>query len=292
MEAIKRILSDYRLSIPTKIYITDIIEIIILAFLLYHVAKWIKNTRAWALVKGLAVIMVFWLVAVIFQFNVIIWIISNTINVGIIAVLIIFHPELRKALEQLGKKNIFRSIVIFDDAKDKSERFSDHTLEEIIRATFEMARSKTGALIVIEEEISLSEFESTGIPLDSMLSSELLINIFERNTPLHDGAVIIRANRIVAATCYLPLSDNIQLSKDLGTRHRAGIGITEVTDCLTIIVSEETGKVSISKEGKLIRNVDGDYLRIKLIGAQKKTADAKQRLRFWRGRRGNEREVD
>lgn len=292
MESIRKLISDYRLSIPTNIYTADIIEIIILAFLLYHVTKWIKNTRAWTLVKGLAVIMVFWLVAVIFQFNVIIWIISNTINVGIIAVLIIFHPELRKALEQLGKKNIFRSILIFDDAKDKNERFSDYTLDEIIRATFELARHKTGALIVIEEDISLSEYESTGISLDSKISSELLINIFERNTPLHDGAVVLRANRIAAATCYLPLSDNIQLSKDLGTRHRAGIGITEVSDCLTIIVSEETGKVSIAKEGKLIRNVDGDYLKIKLIAAQKKTIDAKQRLRFWRGRRGNEREVD
>lgn len=292
MEAIKKLISDYRLSIPTNIYVADIIEIIILAFLLYHVTKWIKNTRAWTLVKGLAVIMVFWFVAVIFQFNVIIWIISNTIDVGIIAVLIIFHPELRKALEQLGKKNVFRSILIFDDGKNKNERFSDHTLDEIIRATFELARHKTGALIVIEEDISLNEFEITGISLDSKISSELLINIFERNTPLHDGAVILRGNRIAAATCYLPLSYNIQLSKDLGTRHRAGISVTEVSDCLTIIVSEETGKVSIAKEGKLIRNVDGDYLRIKLIGAQKKATDSKKHLKLWRGRRGNEREVD
>ncbi|NLJ96519.1 MAG: TIGR00159 family protein, partial [Clostridiales bacterium] len=246
----------------------------------------------WALVKGLAVIMLFWLIAVIFQFNVVIWIISNTIDVGIIAILIVFQPELRKALEQLGKKNLFRSMLIFEDVKEKNERFSDYTLDEIIRATFELARNKTGALIVIEEDILLYEYENTGISLDSILSSELLINIFERNTPLHDGAVILRGNRITAATCYLPLSDNIQLSKDLGTRHRAGIGISEVSDCLTIIVSEETGKVSIAKEGKLIRNVDGDYLRIKLIGSQKKTADAKQRLRFWRGRRGNERKVD
>lgn len=291
MEAIKNLIKDYRLSIP-NIYITDIFEIIILAFLIYHVVKWIKNTRAWALVKGLAVIMLFWLIAVIFQFNAVIWLISNTIDVGIIAILIVFQPELRKALEQLGKKNIFRSILIFDDEKNKVERFSDYTLDEIIRATFELARHKTGALIVIEEDISLSEYEHTGIAIDSITSSELLINIFEKNTPLHDGAVLLRGNRIAAATCYLPLSDNIQLSKDLGTRHRAGIGISEVSDCLTIIVSEETGKVSIAKEGKLIRNVDGDYLRIKLTGAQKKTTDTKQRLRFWRGRRGNEREVD
>jgi diadenylate cyclase len=288
MDAIRNILNDYRLSIP-DIIITDIIEIIILAFLIYHVVKWIKNTRAWALVKGLVVIMLFWLIAVIFQLNVIIWIISNTIDVGIIAILIVFQPELRKALEQLGKKNIVRSIIIFDDVRD--EAFSDHTLNEIIRATFELARNKTGALIVIEEEIPLNEFESTGISIDSIISSQLLINIFERNTPLHDGAVILRGNRIVAATCYLPLSDNTQLSKDLGTRHRAGIGVSEVSDCLTIIVSEETGKVSIAREGKLIRNVDGDYLRAKLVAAQKKTVDTK-RLKFWKGRLKNEREVD
>jgi len=290
MEAIKRFLYDYRISIP-KIYITDIIEIIILAFLIYHLVKWIKNTRAWTLVKGIVVILLFWFIAVIFNLNVVKWIISNTIDVGIIAILIVFQPELRKALEQLGQRNIVRSILIFDDVKDKNERFSDYTINEIIRATFELARNKTGALIVIEEEISLQEFENTGITIDSIISSELLINIFERNTPLHDGAVILRGNRIAAATCYLPLSDNMQLSKDLGTRHRAGIGISEVSDCLTIIVSEETGKVSIAREGKLIRNVDGDYLRTKLTEAQKKTPDAK-RLKFWRGRRENERKIN
>jgi diadenylate cyclase len=289
MDAIRRIIEDYRLTIP-DITFTDIVEIIILAFLIYHVVKWIKNTRAWTLVKGLAVIIFFWFIGVIFELNVVVWIISNTINVGIIAILIVFQPELRKALEQLGKRNIVRSILVFDDSKD--ERFSDHTLNEIIRATFELARNKTGALMVIEEEIPLNEFESSGIPIDSILSSELLINIFEKNTPLHDGAVIIRANRIVAATCYLPLSENIQLSKELGTRHRAGIGISEMTDCLTIIVSEETGKVSIAIEGKLIRNIDGDYLRAKLIDTQKKAVDTKQRLKFWKGRLKNEREVD
>lgn len=292
MEAIKNFISEYLvwLSVP-RIYITDIIELCILAYLIYHVVKWVKNTRAWTLVKGLVVIMVFWLLAVIFELNVIIWIIRNTINVGIIAIVVIFQPEFRKALEQLGQKNIMKSLITFDDTKDRNEKFSDHTLNEIVRATFELARSKTGALIVMEGNVSLDEFERTGIVLDSLISSELLINIFEHNTPLHDGAVILRGNRIVAATCYLPLSDNMQLSKDLGTRHRAGIGISEVTDSLTIIVSEETGKVSIAKGGKLIRNVDGDYLRTKLADAQGKTNEAKK-LRLWRGRIKNEREVD
>lgn len=292
MEAIGNFINNYLvwLSLP-KINFTDIIEICILAFLIYHVVKWVKNTRAWTLVKGLVVIMIFWLFAVIFELNVIIWIIKNTISVGIIAIVIIFQPEFRKALEQLGQKNLMKSIITFDDSKERSEKFSDHTLSEIVRATFELARTKTGALIVLEEDNPLTDFESTGIYIDSLVSSELLINIFEHNTPLHDGAVILRGNRIVAATCYLPLSDNMQLSKDLGTRHRAGIGISEVTDSMTVIVSEETGKVSIAKGGKLIRNVDGDYLRDKLVDAQRKTVETKK-LKLWKGRIKNEKEVD
>lgn len=291
MATIRNLINDYSvwMTFP-KINVTDIIEIIILAYIIYHVVKWVKNTRAWALVKGLIVVMAFWLVAVIFDLNVIMWIISNTINVGIIAIIIVFQPEFRKALEQLGQKNIVKSIITFDDS-NRNERFSDHSLNEIIRATFELARNKTGALIVLEEETTLRDYEKTGIYLDSIISSELLINIFEHNTPLHDGAVLLRGNRIVAATCYLPLSDNMQLSKDLGTRHRAGIGISEVSDSLTIIVSEETGKVSIAKEGKLIRNVDGDYLRSKLVDAQKKTAEVKK-IKLWKGRWKNEKEAD
>ncbi len=292
MEIIKNLVRQYFMwvSLPKRIDATDIIEICILAFLIYHVVKWVKTTRAWNLVKGLVVVMIFWLLSVLFDLNVIKWIIKNTINVGIIAIVIIFQPEFRKALDQLGRKNLVKSFITFDDTKD-NEKFSDHTLNQIVRATFELARAKTGALIVLEEDISLSDFESTGIYIDSLVSSELLINIFEHNTPLHDGAVIIRGNRIMAATCYLPLSDNMQLSKDLGTRHRAGIGISEVSDSLTVIVSEETGKVSIAKGGKLIRNVDGDYLRSKLADAQKKTNEGKK-LKFWKGRIKNEREVD
>jgi TIGR00159 family protein len=290
---INNLINDYliKFSIPDKIYPSDVMEMCILAYLIYHVVIWIKSTRAWSLVKGLVMLMVFWVVAVLFNLNVIIFIIKNTINVGIIAIVIIFQPEFRKALEQLGQKNLVKSFITFDDSKDRIEKFSDYTLNQIIRATFELARAKTGALIVLEEEVSLSDYESTGIYLDSLVSSELLINIFEHNTPLHDGAVILRGNRIVAATCYLPLSDNTQLSKDLGTRHRAGIGISEVCDSLTIIVSEETGKVSIAKGGKLIRNVDGDYLRSKLREAQKKSGEGKK-LKIWKGRFRNEREID
>ncbi|NLK74860.1 MAG: TIGR00159 family protein [Clostridiales bacterium] len=292
MDAIKSFVNKYliRLYLP-KINLPDILEVIILAFLIYHLVKWIKSTRAWSLVKGIAVIMVFWLMAILLELNVIQWIIRNTISVGIIAVIVLFQPEFRKALERLGQKNIVKSIIAFDDSKDKNEKFSDHTLNELIKATFELAKAKTGALVVIEEDVSLDEFINTGILVEAIISSELLINIFEDNTPLHDGAVIVRGNQIVAATCYLPLSDNKQISKALGTRHRAGLGISEISDCLTIIVSEQTGKVSIAKGGKLIRNIDEDYLRSKLTDAQRKSTEVKK-IKLWRGRIKNERKVD
>lgn len=292
METIKSFVNDYLvwLSIP-KLTLTDILEILILAFLIYHIVNWIKSTRAWMLVKGIIVLVIFSLIASILNFNVILWIISKTINVGIIAVVILFQPELRKALEQLGRKNIVSSFITFDDQKEKNERFSDKTISEIVRATFELSKTKTGALMVIEQNIVLSEYERTGIVIDSAISSQLLINIFEHNTPLHDGAVLIRGNRILAATCYLPLSDNMELSKDLGTRHRAAVGISEVSDSLTIIVSEETGKVSITIGGVLIRNVDGDYLKNKLQSLQKRSAETKK-IKLWRGRLKNEKKMD
>lgn len=292
METIISFFKDYVawLSLP-KIGITDIIEILIIAFAIYHVINWVKQTRAWMLVKGLIVLLVLWLIASILNLNVILWIFFKSINVGIIALIIVFQPEFRKALEHLGRNNLVTPFFNFNDSKDKSERFSDHTVAGIVRATFELAKTKTGALIVIEKDVPLNEYEKTGIAIDSLVSSQLLINIFEHNTPLHDGAVILRGNRIVAATCYLPLSDNMHLSKDLGTRHRAGIGVSEVSDCLTIIVSEETGKVSIATGGTLIRNVDGDYLRNKILVAQNKVNDIKK-IKLWKGRAKNERKID
>ena len=169
----------------------------------------------------------------------------------------------------------------FAEKKDKGERFSDKTVNELVKACFELAKTKTGALIVIEQEILLTDYVKTGIPIDAIVSNQLLINIFEHNTPLHDGAVIIRGDRVVAATCYLPLSDNMMISKELGTRHRAALGISEVTDTMTLVVSEETGNVSIAIAGELFRDVDADYLRSKLTFLQKKTIDVK-RYKLWR----------
>ena len=173
------------------------------------------------------------------------------------------------------------SIIPFDAGKEVKERFTDKTVNELIKACYDMAEVKTGALIVIEQEIRLDEYVRTGINVDAILTSQLLINIFEHNTPLHDGAVIIRGDRIVAATCYLPLSDNMTISKELGTRHRAALGISEVTDTMTLVVSEETGAVSIAIAGELFRNIDADYLKSKLTFLQKKTIDV-TRYKLWR----------
>lgn len=281
MEAVFSLLKEYFyvLSFP-KVGLTDILEILIIAFTIYHVSLWVKKTRAWALVKGILILFLCYIIAYLLDMSVILWIFNKTLAIGITALLIVFQPELRKALEELGKKNIVRSIVPFDEPKDKNKRFSDKSINEIIRATVEMAKVKTGALIILEKDIVLSEYERTGINLDSAISSQLLINIFEHNTPLHDGAVIIRGDRIVAATCYLPLSDNLGLSKELGTRHRAGVGISEVSDSLTIIVSEETGKISVALGGKLLRNVDGNLLRKQIDELQGNTSETKKRFRI------------
>lgn len=271
-----------------KITISDIVEIVIITFLIYYVMVWIKDTRAWMLLKGILVLAAFTLFAVIFELKTILWIESNIINVGIIALVIIFQPELRRALEQLGQQQIFTKIIPFDDNKDKGERFSDKTVNELVKASVELGKARTGALIVIEQNILLSEYEKTGIAIDGIVTSQLLINIFEHNTPLHDGAVIVRGDKVVAATCYLPLSDNLNISKELGTRHRAGVGISEVSDSLTIIVSEETGKISVAIGGELFRGLDSDSLRNKLIYVQKKSIDVKS-YKLWKGRMKNER---
>ena len=292
MEAIRTFFQEYLrwLSLPT-ITIIDLLEIVLIAFLSYHIILWVKNTRAYSLVKGMLVLILLYVLSYVLDMTVVLWIFNRTIGIGITAVIIVFQPELRTALEQLGRKNILYHFISFDEQKEKYERFSDRTVNEIVRATYELAKTKTGALIIIEHDITLAEYERTGIKIDSAISSQLLINIFEHNTPLHDGAVIVRKDRIAAATCYLPLSDNMRLSKELGTRHRAGIGISEVTDSLTIIVSEETGLVSIAYEGEIVRNVDGDALKKKLSVVQGKSGvDLKKSLRSKFSRRTKSRQ--
>ena len=290
MGAVSSFIGDFLNNIyRPNVEFSDIAEILIIAFFLYHIILWMKTSRAWTLLKGILVIIIFALIAYLCKFTTILWIAGKTINVALIAVVVIFQPELRKALEQLGNKRYLAGLLQFDDLKDKKEIFSDRTIDELVKASYEMAKHKTGALIVIEQEINLQDYINTGIDIDAFVSNQLLINIFEHNTPLHDGAVIIRGNRIVSATCYLPLSDNLDLSKELGTRHRAGAGISEATDAFVIIVSEETGKVSIAHNGQLVRNVDGEYLRNKLELLKIGNLDTGKRIKIWkRGGRSDE----
>ncbi|MDE7207660.1 MAG: diadenylate cyclase CdaA [Lachnospiraceae bacterium] len=263
----------------------DIVEIIIISFLLYHIMAWVKHTKVWVLMKGIIMILVFILFAILFEMNTIIWIVENVLSIAVIAVIVILQPELRRALEELGRKSFISGVMPFEKAAE--ERFSDKTVNDLVKASFEMGKVKTGALMVIEQNVLLTEYERTGIEVDALISSQLIINIFEHNTPLHDGAVIIRGNRIVSATCYLPLSDNMEISKELGTRHRAGVGISEATDALTIIVSEETGNVSVTYEGQLYRNLDANGLKEKLRMIQNKETEDKKR-RLWKGRAKDE----
>ncbi len=264
---------------------TDIVEIIILSFLIYHILVWIKNTKAWSLLKGILVIAVFILFAAYFEMNTILWIVNNLFSVAVTAVVVILQPELRRAVEELGRKNIISSIIPITVGRGpEGGRFSDKTIYEIVKACVEMGRARTGALIVMEKDESLTDYERTGIEIDGVVTSQLLINIFEHNTPLHDGAVIVRGDRVTSATCYLPLSDNMRLSKELGTRHRAGVGISEVTDSLTIIVSEETGKISVAYGGDLERNVDAERLRARLSDLQNKSEEDSRKRIVWKGR--------
>lgn len=267
---------------------TDVVEVLVIAVLFYYILVWVKNTRAWSLLKGVVVILLFFVFAAIFNMTTILWIAENLFAIAVTAIIVILQPELRKALETLGRKNILASILPFDTNKTQGGKISQETILELARACTEMSRVKTGALIVIENEHGLDEYCRTGIDVDGIVTNQLLINIFEHNTPLHDGAVIIRGNRVLSATCYLPLSDSMTLGKELGTRHRAGVGISEVTDSVTIIVSEETGKISIAYEGKLERNITSERLkdRIDSIINEKTLVEGKNK-KIWKGRVGN-----
>lgn len=272
--------SSYR----TTMDFGDVAEILIIAVLLYYALVWMKTTRAWVLLKGLVVILIFLLLAYFFRMTTILWMAQNVLGFAVTALIVVLQPELRKALEELGKKNIISSVLPFDNNHRVDEGFSEKTINEITKACVEMGKVRTGALIVIEQKVSLRDYERTGIDVDGIVTSQLLINIFEHNTPLHDGAVIIQGNRVVSATCYLPLSDNLGLSKELGTRHRAGVGISEITDSLTIIVSEETGKISVAYEGELERNLDADSLRDRMHKILNNPVEEHKNLRIWKGR--------
>lgn len=269
-----------------KITFLNLLEILLLSVLIYKILVWVQNTKALILLRGGIIIIVFYLAASIAHFTTITWIISHMSQLALIALIIIFQPELRRALEQLGSRNLITGLFGFD-AEGHTDEYTDSTVNEIVRAAYEMGKVKTGALIVIERDIPLTEIERTGIAVDGLVTSQLLINIFEHNTPLHDGAVLVRGNRVAAATCYLPLSDNLSISKDLGTRHRAALGISESSDSMTVVVSEETGRVSLAQNGQLRRIQDPEVLRTELHIESTEQANT-GRFRFWKGIRKHE----
>ncbi|MBR1901346.1 MAG: diadenylate cyclase CdaA [Lachnospiraceae bacterium] len=258
---------------------TDIVEILILAWLVYHILNWIKTSHAWTLLRGILIIAAALAAIYLLQMDTLIYIIQQGMSIVIITLVVVFQPELRKVLETLGEREILNHSFLFGQNRNTIGRFSDRTVDELVRACVEMSAERTGALIVIEQNENLHEYERTGIEIDALVTSQLLINIFEHNTPLHDGAVIVRGDRVTAATCYLPLSDNKSLSKALGTRHRAGVGVSEMTDSFTIIVSEETGGISAAYKGELQRNITEKVLRDRLVELQNKAVVQKKKRR-------------
>ncbi|MBE5816473.1 MAG: TIGR00159 family protein [Clostridiales bacterium] len=251
--------------------IFNILDIVILTFLIYKLLKFIFKTTAEQVLKGLAIVLVVTWITSLLGLTTINWILKNALSVGVIAIIILFQPELRRGLEKFGRKSIVGLFVF------KTPEIEVPTaVNDIVSVAQELSRQRLGAIIVIEKVTGLQEYIERSIPIDGVLSEELLLNIFTHNAPLHDGAVIVRGNRIVAAGCVLPLTQNPFLSSQLGTRHRAAIGITEVTDALSVVVSEETGYISIVENGKIFRNIDADRLRNKLTEVfQPKTVEKK-----------------
>ncbi|MGA8942537.1 MAG: diadenylate cyclase CdaA [Thermoactinomyces sp.] len=241
-----------------KEYLSDVVDILIVSYVIYHLLKLLRGTRAVQLLKGITVLLVIWVISNEFELRTLEFLIENFFSVGLIAVIVIFQPELRRALEQLGRGYFFsRSSQVEDQIATK-------IVGEVTKAVSQMARQKVGALIVIEKDTGLSDYIETGTVLEARLSAELLKNIFIPKAPLHDGAVIIRKEQLMAAGCYLPLSENPYISRELGTRHRAGIGLSEISDAVVVIVSEETGQISVAYQGDLERNLSEEELVSKL----------------------------
>ena len=247
---------------------SDIIDMLVISYLMYKVLMWVKETRAWALLKGLAVVLLVYIISSVLELRSVSWLIVNSLNVGLIAILVLFQPEFRKLLEEIGKSKI-NTIFAVQNQENSTQQ---DTINEIIDAAISMSEANTGALIVIEKEIALDEIKNAGIQLDALCTSQLIISIFQDKTPLHDGAIIVKDNRIVAATCILPLSQK-EMGHDLGTRHRAAVGVSEVSDAHVLVVSEETGEISIAKDGRLSKNLVREQIATMLsddVSLQKK----------------------
>ena len=241
--------------------ITLIIDLAIVIFLIYYFLKIVKGSRAWQLIKGIVLLVVITWLSGLFNLKILNWILTGIMNLGVIAIIVIFQPELRRGLEQLGTNKFAKFFGIDKDLATKTKE----DIYKIVIAATELSKTKTGALIVIERDIKIQDIISSGIPMNADVSPQLLVNIFEPKTPLHDGAVVISNNKIAAAACVLPLADDKDIAKELGTRHRAAIGISKESDSIVVVVSEETGKISVAKDGTLIADLREDSLKKILI---------------------------
>ncbi len=238
--------------------IAFIIDITVVIVLIYYFIKFAKETKVWQLIKGIVFLIIITFLSGLFQLKILNYLLTSVMTYGVIALLIIFQPELRRGLEKLGTTNTFSKL--FGMEKTLQDQTKEN-IYKIIIAAEELSKTKTGALIVFERDIKLQDIIETGIPMDSIISPQVLVNIFVPNTPLHDGAVVIRNNKIAAAACILPLADDKDIAKNLGTRHRSAIGISKESDAIVVVVSEETGKISIAKDGTLIADVSEDALK-------------------------------
>ncbi|CAM4359875.1 diadenylate cyclase CdaA [Paenibacillus alkaliterrae] len=276
---------SYFLDLTWHDYVKDIIDVGIVSFIIYKMILLVRGTRAVQLLKGIFLLVAVWALSTWFNLYTLKWLMNQLFTLGIFSVLIIFQPELRRVLEQLGRGKLFaRSNTLDRDVVNEQ-------IDGVIKAIRFMAERRIGALIVFERSTGLSELVESGIRMESKITSELLINIFTPNTPLHDGAVIIRGNQIMAAGCYLPLSENPFISKELGTRHRAAIGVSEVTDAVSVTVSEETGQISLSLGGMIVRDINEESLISKLFDelTPKTSGRSKERLSmssFWKRKGG------
>lgn len=261
------------------ISIFDIIDILIVSYVIYKLIMLVRGTRAAQLLKGIVVVVVTWALSIWLELHTLQWMMNQMFTFGVLAVIIIFQPELRNALEKIGRGKLFTRTSV--EEEDFSKRVG-----EVIKAVNYMAKRKIGALIVFERETGLNDYIESGTGIRSEISSELMINIFIPNTPLHDGAVIIKENQLMAAGCYLPLSENPFISKELGTRHRAAIGMSEVSDAISIVVSEETGQVSLAMNGQVVRDIKEESLISKLFEELKPKNKVKERVSFWKWRGG------
>jgi len=272
---------DFLTDLTFEGSIKEIIDILIVSYVIYKLILLLRGTRAIQLLKGIFVVVLTWALSFLFHLNTLQWLMNQMFTYGVMALIIIFQPELRRALEQLGRGKLFSRSTIDEDVQ------VNRRIGEIVKTVNTLSRRKIGALVVFERETGLSDYVESGIPIGAEISSELLINIFIPNTPLHDGAVIIRQNQLMAAGCYLPLSENPFISKELGTRHRAAIGMSEVSDAISVVVSEETGQISLAINGQIVRDIKEESLISKLYEELTMKNKTKEKSAFWKRKGGS-----